>query len=163
MSGALRPSQRANVRESLSGEVEPSDGRSDNGAQYCVGLSPSREEIRAKFKSHVIMKVREKLSVANAILGHRETIGTKLFGQNDLPTMIFNVLFPDFRGERKRNDTLAVLLILLGTDILSPILDMQLVIDGFEYRIRTPLQNLKNSIENAWDIARSKRANTFCL
>ena len=160
MSGALRQSQRANLRESPGnghgGDLEHGDeNNKDANPPYCVDLSPTTTEIRAEFKSHAILKVKEKLTIANAILGHKDAICSKLsaLGHTDLSHSFTTLLPADFRGERKKNDALAVLLVLLGTELLRPILDNQLVLDSLEHRIRTPLQNLKSGLQNAQDIA----------
>ena len=115
MSNALRQNQRVNIREVNSNGNgngnNGSDGGYDASLTYCVDLEPSSDEVMAELKSHVIMKVADKLAIGKDLLKHKDIIFNKLvsLGQQNLANLFIGALSKDLKGNRGKKTTILLL------------------------------------------------------
>ena len=128
MSNALNQARRANIRESSgNGTIGNSGSGPDGGGVaehgYCIDLNPTPDEIRNELRSHAIMKVVDKITLAQEILSHKDIIASKLtsFGSPELAASFKNNLPADIKGDRRKNSYLVVVLLPALEEILRPL------------------------------------------
>jgi len=116
-----------------------------------VDLTPTHEEIRKELESHHVMKVADKLAIAEGFLRVIDTIVAKLnsIGRIDLAGRFSSTMPEDFKGDRKRNLYLSTLFIILRNDILRPILDNPNHVESFHKTTHIHLRSLKTAVDTA--------------
>ena len=167
MSNALRQNQRVNIREG-NGNGNGNGNNGSNGGYdasltYCVDLEPSSDEVMAELKSHVIMKVGDKLAIGKDLLKHKNIIFNKLvsLGQKNLANLFIGALPKDLKGARGKNGFLVTLFLRMRDELLCPILNNPNALADLSGHVVTQLSELKLAVDNARSAASTQRASTF--
>ena len=117
----------------------------------------------AELKSHVIMKVADKLAIGKDLLKHKDIIFNKLvsLGQQNLANLFIGALPKDFKGARGKNNFLVTLFLCMRDELLCPILNNPNALAALSGHVVTQLSELKLAVDNARSADSTKRASTF--